>query len=64
AGGPIIGGIGLGRSLRAALLAAGAVLAPALLLYARTLRKGHLTPPPPAEVTAEAAPAPVKAPGV
>lgn len=65
AGGPIIGGIGLGRSVRAALITTGAVLAPALVLYARTLRKGYLTP---VEVTAgvaeETAAAMVEAPGV
>lgn len=40
AGGPAIGAIGLARSLRAALVVAGAVLAPALLLYVRALGQG------------------------
>lgn len=39
AGGPAIGALG-NLSLRAAMVAAGALLAPALLLYARALRQG------------------------
>ena len=37
-GGPIVGGIGLFASVRAALVVGGVILSPALLLYGRTLR--------------------------
>jgi DHA3 family tetracycline resistance protein-like MFS transporter len=41
AGGPAIGAVGTLFSLRAALVAAGSILAPGLLLYARALGQGH-----------------------
>jgi DHA3 family tetracycline resistance protein-like MFS transporter len=40
AGGPAIGFIGTAVSLRAAMVAAGAMLSPALLLFGRSLRRG------------------------
>jgi MFS transporter, DHA3 family, tetracycline resistance protein len=40
AGGPVIGAVGTLFSLRAAIVTAGAVLAPGLLLYARALGQG------------------------
>jgi DHA3 family tetracycline resistance protein-like MFS transporter len=40
AGGPVVGAIGTAVSLRAALVVAGALLAPVVALYARTLRRG------------------------
>ncbi|MDQ2786054.1 MAG: MFS transporter [Chloroflexota bacterium] len=39
AGGPVVGSIGLLASVRAALVVGGGILTPALLLYARTLRR-------------------------
>lgn len=39
-GGPVVGAIGLRASLRAAMVVSGAVLSPALLLYARAARQG------------------------
>lgn len=39
-GGPAVGAVGL-RSLRAALVCAGVLLAPSILLYARVLRRGR-----------------------
>nr|MBF6589753.1 MFS transporter [Ktedonobacterales bacterium] len=45
-GGPVVGVIGTVRSLRAALVATGVTLFPALLLYARALRKGHVAQAP------------------
>jgi DHA3 family tetracycline resistance protein-like MFS transporter len=39
AGGPIVGAVGARYSLRAAMVLAGALLAPVLALYARTLRQ-------------------------
>jgi MFS transporter, DHA3 family, tetracycline resistance protein len=39
AAGPVVGIVGLLRSLRAALVMAGVLLSPAVLLYTRTLRK-------------------------
>jgi DHA3 family tetracycline resistance protein-like MFS transporter len=44
AGGPVIGAIGTFASLRAALVAAGAILAPALLLFARVFGQGDEAP--------------------
>jgi hypothetical protein len=40
AGGPVVGAVGTIFSLRAALVVAGALLAPVVALYARTLRQG------------------------
>jgi DHA3 family tetracycline resistance protein-like MFS transporter len=42
AAGPVVGLVGLLRSLRAALVMAGVLLAPAVLLYVRALRKESL----------------------
>ncbi len=39
-GGPVLGAIATGVSIRAALLTAGVVLSPVMLLYGRTLRRG------------------------
>jgi MFS transporter, DHA3 family, tetracycline resistance protein len=44
AGGPMIGAVGALASLRAALLASGFLLAPAIALYARALRHGGKEP--------------------
>ncbi len=44
AGGPIVGAIGLFAGLQAALVTAGAALAPALLLFARALGQGEQQP--------------------
>jgi hypothetical protein len=44
AGGPGLGALGTIFSLRTALLAGGALLAPALALYARALRHGGAEP--------------------
>ena len=44
AGGPMIGAVGALASLRAALLASGFLLAPAIALYARALRHGGKDP--------------------
>ncbi len=41
AGGPVLGAIATGVSIRAALALAAIILSPALLLYARTLRREH-----------------------
>jgi hypothetical protein len=49
AGGPAIGLIGTVVSLRAAMVAAGLALAPALLLYGRALRQDRSTMTVPAE---------------
>lgn len=38
-GGPLVGAIGLRASFRAAMVVSGAVLSPALLLYARETRR-------------------------
>ena len=40
AGGPVLGAVASGISIRAALVTAGLVLSPVLVLYARTLRHG------------------------
>jgi len=40
-GGPVVGLIGTAFSLRAALVAAGVLLAPVVALYARTARQGE-----------------------
>jgi DHA3 family tetracycline resistance protein-like MFS transporter len=40
--GPVVGAVGLLRSLRAALVLAGVLLSPAVLLYARALRQKSL----------------------
>jgi len=37
--GPVLGAVGLLRSLRAALVLAGVLLSPAVLLFARALRR-------------------------
>ncbi len=42
AGGPPIGAVGVAVSLRAALVATALLLSPALVLYGRFLRRGHL----------------------
>lgn len=55
AGGPMIGAVGALASLRAALLASGFLLAPAIALYARALRHGGKEP------ELEQLPAPVEA---
>jgi DHA3 family tetracycline resistance protein-like MFS transporter len=39
AGGPVLGAVASGVSIRAALVAAGIVLSPVMLLYGRTLRR-------------------------
>jgi MFS transporter, DHA3 family, tetracycline resistance protein len=44
AGGPVIGGIGTLATLRAALVATGLLLTPAIALYARALRHGGREP--------------------
>ncbi|HET8630464.1 MAG TPA: MFS transporter [Thermomicrobiales bacterium] len=44
-GGPVIGALGTAVSLRAAIAAAGAVLSPALLLYARAIRQDRAAQP-------------------
>lgn len=44
-GGPVIGALGTAASLRAAIAAAGAVLSPALLLYARAIRQDRAAQP-------------------
>jgi len=44
AGGPAIGALGSARGLRVALLASGALLAPALLLYRLLLHFDGATP--------------------
>jgi MFS transporter, DHA3 family, tetracycline resistance protein len=44
AGGPVIGAIGNGRSIRAALVATGVTLTPALLLFARAARLKEAQP--------------------
>ena len=43
-GGPVVGTIGTLASMRAALVFAGAALAPAVALYARALRHGGKEP--------------------
>ncbi len=50
AGGPVVGYVGVLASVRAALVVGGCILSPALLLYARTLRRDD-----PIQVTVEAA---------
>jgi DHA3 family tetracycline resistance protein-like MFS transporter len=45
AGGPVIGAIGTARSLRAALVTAGAVLGPALLFFKRFRGRERVLPP-------------------
>jgi DHA3 family tetracycline resistance protein-like MFS transporter len=55
AGGPVIGAVGMVASLRAALVASGALLAPALALYARALRHGGTEPEPELEQLPEPA---------
>lgn len=40
AGGPVLGAIASGVSIRAALVTAGVILSPVMLLYGRTLRRG------------------------
>ena len=45
-GGPVVGAIGVLDSVRAALVVGGAILSPALLLYARTLRRDDPIPSP------------------
>lgn len=40
AGGPVLGAMASGVSIRAALVTAGVILSPVMLLYARTLRRG------------------------
>lgn len=40
AGGPVLGAVASGVSIRAALLTAGIVLSPVMVLYGRTLRRG------------------------
>ena len=54
AGGPVLGGVGNVLGLRAALLAGGALLVPALGLYARAVRRGGREPE--LEALPEAAP--------
>lgn len=44
AGGPVIGAVGVLASIRAALVVGGGILSPALLLYARTLRRDDPIP--------------------
>lgn len=44
-GGPAIGAIGAAFSLRAAMVAAGLILSPVLLLFGRVLRRGRPAPP-------------------
>jgi len=39
AGGPVVGYVGVLASVRAALVVGGCILTPALVLYARTLRR-------------------------
>jgi len=61
AGGPVVGAVGTLASVRAALAVSGLLLAPALALYARTLRRDGapaLVPDVEAEETAYAAAAP------
>jgi DHA3 family tetracycline resistance protein-like MFS transporter len=50
-GGPVVGAVGLLASIRAALVIGGTILSPALILYARTLRRNA----PVAHVAEEAA---------
>lgn len=56
AGGPVIGAIGTIISLRAALVVAGATLAPALLFLTRAIRLGAHVEPVPAQPASEPAP--------
>ena len=56
AGGPALGAIGTYVSLRAALVAAGAILAPALLLFVRAGRQGQADAPAVEEIAAVAEP--------
>lgn len=44
AGGPAVGAIGTVFSLRAALVVAGLLLSPAVLLYGRALRRDRVPP--------------------
>ncbi len=44
AGGPVLGAIASGVSVRAALLTAGVILSPVMFLYGRTLRRGAADP--------------------
>ena len=44
AGGPAVGAVGIAFSLRAALVTAGLLLSPVVLLYARALRRGRTAP--------------------
>jgi hypothetical protein len=44
AGGPVLGAVASGISIRAALLTAGVVLSPVMVLYGRTLRRGAAEP--------------------
>ena len=53
AGGPILGVIGTLGSIRAALVAAGGILSPALLLFARTLRPTREVVTPSGDAVAE-----------
>ncbi len=58
AGGPILGVIGTLGSIRAALVAAGGILSPALLLFARTLRRTPEVVTPVGDAVAETATTP------
>jgi hypothetical protein len=56
AGGPVVGAVGTLTGIRAALTVAAVTLSPALLLYARAIRRGGAEHPPedpndPAKVT-------------
>jgi DHA3 family tetracycline resistance protein-like MFS transporter len=55
AGGPILGVIGTLGSIRAALVAAGGILSPALLLFARTLRPAREVVTPSGDAVADPA---------
>ena len=44
AGGPVLGAVASGVSIRAALLTAGVILSPVMFLYGRTLRRGTAEP--------------------
>jgi DHA3 family tetracycline resistance protein-like MFS transporter len=59
-GGPVVGAIGVLRSLRAALVSTGVVLMPAVLLYARAVRDGRRVAEP--GTIADRIPAPIDLP--